>query len=169
MIDKHSIQKIINLGDGVFQDVSTPTCVVIFQLPGTNNKIVYNDLTAVDRKIINASLDSNRLFFDSESIKQNEGYSFIYKRFGSIIDKCYQNVSLKQIAEDVATGISPGLGEAFVIDINKSNKLNLEHELLKKLVIGGEINKFTLNPSSNKLIIYKRGCTKIWKTETVYL
>ncbi|EKD80963.1 MAG: hypothetical protein ACD_39C02073G0004 [uncultured bacterium] len=161
LIDKHSIQKIINLGDGVFQDVSTPTCVVIFQLPGTNNKIVYNDLTAVDRKIISASLDSNRLFFDSESIKQNEGYSFIYKRFGSIIDKCYQNVSLKQIAEDVATGISPGLGEAFVIDINKSNKLNLEHELLKKLVIGGEINKFTLNPSSNKLIIYCTSNTDI--------
>lgn len=161
LIDNHSIHKIINLGDGVFQDAATPTCILIFNLPKTNYKIVYNDLTSVDRKIISASLDSNILFFDSESIKQNDGYTFIYKRFSSIIKKCYQNISLKQVAEDVATGISPGLGEAFVVDADKANNLNLERVLLRKLVVGGEINNYVLRPTSNKYIIYCTSNTDI--------
>jgi len=54
----------------------------------------------------------------------------------------------------VATGISSGSDEAFVHDTQRIKSLHLEPDLLKKLVIGGEINRYSLRPISGKYILY---------------
>ncbi|AMS26713.1 hypothetical protein AEM51_06455 [Bacteroidetes bacterium UKL13-3] len=146
---------ILNLGDGVFEDVATPTCIIGFDLQNKYKVTKYEDLTAVSRAQLADEIQITSNSIEIEKLNTNQSYSFIYRPYTSILDKCYNDIpTLKDVAEDVATGISPGLGEAFVLKIAEANKNGMESEIIKKLVIGGEINRFELQPKSGKGIIY---------------
>lgn len=146
---------ILNLGDGVFEDVATPTCIIGFDLQNKYKVTKYEDLTGVSRAQLADEIQITSNSIEIEKLNTNQSYSFIYRPYTTILDKCYNDIStLKDVAEDVATGISPGLGEAFVLKIAEANKNGMESEIIKKLVIGGEINRFELQPKSGKGIIY---------------
>ena len=138
----------------MFDDVATPTCIVGYTKQKLNKQSIYSDLTSIERSSLASSLDSVNNFVDTSSFLRNDSFSFVYKNYKSILDKCYKHKTLKDIAEDVATGVSPGLGDAFVIDEQKVNDLGLEHELIKNLIVGGDINRFCLTPSQDKRLIY---------------
>ena len=104
--------------------------------------------------ILASSLDSVNNFVDTSSFLTNDSFSFVYKNYKSILDKCYKHRTLKNIAEDVATGVSSGLDKAYVYKHSEINELLLEKDLLKKLIIGGEINRFSLIPISGKSLVY---------------
>jgi type I restriction-modification system DNA methylase subunit len=154
ILESFELYIIINLGDEVFDDVATPTCIVGYTKQKSNKKSIYFDLTSIERSLLASSLDSVNNFVDTSSFSTNDSFSFVYKNYKTILDKCYKHRTLKDIAEDVATGVSPGLGDAFVIDEQKVNDLGLEHELIKNLIVGGDINRFCLTPSQNKRLIY---------------
>ncbi|KAF5049435.1 hypothetical protein DSECCO2_439860 [anaerobic digester metagenome] len=144
----------INLGDEVFDDVATPTCIVGYAKQKLNKQSMYFDLTSIERSLLASSLDSVNNFVDTSSFLTNDSFSFVYKNYKSILDKCYKHRTLKNIAEDVATGVSSGLDKAYVYKDSEINELLLEKDLLKKLIIGGEINRFSLNPISGKSLVY---------------
>jgi hypothetical protein len=155
ILSNYSPFLILNLGDAVFEDVATPTCIIGFDIQNTYKVIKYEDLTAVDRKILPDEIQEVNNTIEVDKLKNNQSHSFIYRPYTSILDKCYNGTpTLKDVAEDVATGISPGLGEAFVIKIEEANKISLENEIIKKLIIGGEINRYELQSKSGKGIIY---------------
>ena len=145
----------INLGDGVFEDVTAPTCIVGFSNNQSYNLMLYSDLSRTDRNHLRAKLEKiNNLIHQSE-ICSNQSYSFIYKPHHELIKKCYLgNPTLKDVAEDVATGISSGLDKAYVYTLKELQEKSLELTLARKLVLGGEINKYKINPVSKKQIIY---------------
>lgn len=151
---KHELYIILNLGDEVFDDVATPTCIVGYAKQKLNNKSIYSDLRSVDRSILSSSLSSVTNFVDTSSFLRNDAYTFVYKNYKTILDKCYKHKSLKDIAEDVATGVSSGLDKAYVYKESEIDELAIEKDLLKKLVIGGEINRYSLNAISEKFLIY---------------
>jgi hypothetical protein len=155
ILSNYSPFLILNLGDAVFEDVATPTCIIGFDIENKYKEIKYEDLTAIDRKTLPDEIQKVNNTIEIKKLKNNQSHSFIYRPYTSILDKCYNGTStLKDVAEDVATGISPGLGEAFVIKIEDANKNGLENEIIKKLIIGGEINRYELQPKSGKGIIY---------------
>jgi len=152
----------VNLGDNVFDDVAAPTCVIGYQNSLKSNPVVYGDLSKIERNMLAGAVNSTNQKIDKLSLMQNQAFSFIYNKYQSIINKCYENRPvLKDIAKDVATGISSGLANAFVIDNNYAVQNNLENEIIKKLIIGSEINKYCLKPVSNKVIIYVSSSLKI--------
>lgn len=154
ILESFEIYIIINLGDEVFDDVAAPTCIVGYTKQKLKKRSIYFDLTSTERSLLALSLDSVNNFVDTSSFLTNDSFSFVYKEYKSILDKCYKHRTLKDISEDVATGVSPGLGDAFVIDEQKVKDLSLEHELIKNLIVGGDINRFCLTPSQNKKLIY---------------
>ncbi len=155
ILEKFSLTNILDLGDSVFSNVATPTCIVGIYKDKSDNDIRYSNLTSIKRELLATEINNYFILVPNKSFIENQSYSFIFKPLKKIIDKCYDNsLTLKEITEDVATGISPGLGEAFVISKEEAEKLKLENEILKNLVIGGEINRYYLEPISNKVIIY---------------
>ena len=155
ILSSYSPFLILNIGDAVFEDVATPTCIIGFDVQNKYKEIKYDDLTSVDRKILPDEIQKVNSTIELDKLKYNQSHSFIYRPYMSILDKCYNRTpTLKDVVEDVATGISPGLGEAFVIKTEEANKNGLEHEIIKKLIIGGEINRFELQSKSGKGIIY---------------
>lgn len=146
---------ILNLGDAVFDDVATPTCIIGFDMKNGNKTAKFEDLSKLERKILPDVIKEVKGTIEVEELNKNQSFSFIYRPFTSILDKCYKGTpSLKDVAAEVATGISPGLGEAFVINMDDAEKKGLEIEIVKKLIIGGEINRYELCPKSRKGIIY---------------
>ena len=145
----------INLGDGVFDDVTAPTCIIGFQKGIVQNSIIYNDLSTIDRYLLSHSLYFTSQNIDKSTLINNPSYSFIFKLHNNLIKKCFNNKpTLRDVTEDVATGISPGLAKAFILNSQLAKEKELEEKIIKKLIIGGEINKYFLKPESQKSIIY---------------
>ena len=154
ILENFKLYLIVNLGDEVFDDVATPTCLVGYQKTINNNLSGYYDLSGIDRLALPTSLGVSVNVVDTSSFLTNDSFSFVYKPNKSILDRCYKYPKLEEVAEDVATGVSPGLGEAFVIDVNEVISKDLERNLIKNLIIGGEINRYILKPELQKRLIY---------------
>ena len=155
ILTNETLNGVLDLGDNIFSDVATPTCIISFFRGKHKKEISFSDFTSIDRKLLPLEMDKVYYKIKNEDLENNQSFSFNYKPNKKLVTKCYsQSMTLKDVTEDVATGISPGLGEAFVLESKKADNLNLENDIIKKLVIGGEINRYYLNPISDKRIIY---------------
>ena len=154
ILENNSLYLILNLGDEVFDDVAAPTCIIGFSKVKNNNLSIYNDLSGVSRNTLSSELDTSQVYIDTTSFLTNDSFSFIYKPYKSILEKCYKHPVLKNVTEEVATGVSSGLDKAYVYKEEEIIEYSLEQTLFKKLIIGGEINRYVLNPISNKKLLY---------------
>ena len=146
---------ILNLGDGVFEDVATPTCIIGFDIQNKYKATKYEDLSVVDRRLLPDKIKLLNNNIEIEKLLTNQSSSFIYRPYTSILIKCYNNIpTLKDVAEEVATGVSSGLDKSYVFLPNEVIKKKFENYLLKQLVVGGEIHRFYINPISGKKLIY---------------
>jgi len=150
-----NIYRICNLGDGVFEKVSAPSCIVIVSNKNLKNKAKYYDYRKDDRSRLAVLLKNEKDGVIASSIgRDSESYILQVSNNIEILKKCYLWPKLKEIAEDVATGVSSGLDKAYVYNQEEVHKLNLEIDLLKKIIIGGEICRYSLKPTSGKQLIY---------------
>ena len=146
---------ILNLGDSVFEDVVTPTCIIGFDIQNGYKTIKYEDLTAVARIFLPDEIQQVINLIEVDKLKNNQSFSFIHRPYTSILEKCYYGTpTLKDVAEEVATGVSSGLDKAYVFLSNEITEKELEIDLLKRLVVGGEIHRFYIKPISGKKLIY---------------
>jgi len=166
ILDNSTVNKVLNLGDDVFQDVATPTCIIVASKNGEKSE--YADLQNTPRNLLPTEIFEKNKLVDASNLIENESFSYIVKLNKDLIYKCFNNPKLKEIAEDVATGISPGLGKAFVKTKLEVEASKLEGELLKNLITGGEINRYFLNPVSTKKIIYATDDTQIENYPNIY-
>jgi len=162
IVQSGHVERICNLGDGVFTQVTSPCCLLFF---GASSKLIdpkYCDLKEVDRRSLPATLVSAVLLaLKHDDIIAQESYSFLLKSGTDIIRQCAKWPSLRIYAEDVATGISSGLDVAYVYTQEQINELHLERPLLRKLIVGGEIHRYYLSPASGKKILYVTATTEI--------
>lgn len=152
ILDNSTVNKVVNLGDDVFQDVATPTCIVIASKKGKKSE--YVDLQTISRNLLPIEIFEESKLVNATSLIENESFSYIVKINRELIKKCYNQPRLKEIAEEVATGISSGFDKAYVYTKEEYTVLNLERSILKKLIIGGEINRYRKAAFSTKKIIY---------------
>jgi len=154
ILDNFFLYNVINLGDDVFDDVATPTCIIGYRKSEFSDMLSYSDISGIDRSTLSATLGNAPKFIEETSFKSNDSYSFVFKPYKSILDKCYKFPTLKYAAEEVATGVSSGLDKAYVYSAEDVADNLLEFTLLKKLIIGGEINRYSLRPISKKMLVY---------------
>jgi type I restriction-modification system DNA methylase subunit len=154
LIENSILTKIISLGDAVFQDVATPTCIIVADKAKRCVNSLFSDLTKYDRNKLMDIVENPAIYQDAHSIATNQDCSFIVKKNQDLLKKCYQFPTLKTIAEEVATGVSSGFDKAYVFTKDEIKNKKLEIDLLKKMVIGGEINRYSLEHFSEKSLIY---------------
>ena len=155
LVKTSMFSRICNLGDNVFQGVTAPSCILVFGKKEIVQQGKYYDYREIDRTILakaifkeNNGLDTSKAGLLSESYLLNLGPGV------EIALKCQDWPKLRAVAEDVATGISSGLDSAYVYEADDIERSGLEEELLRKLVIGREINRYIITPTSGKQIIY---------------
>jgi hypothetical protein len=162
LVESASIYRVCNLGNGIFQKVTAPCCIIVFMAKTYTNHAIYLDLRKSDRADLFSDLLKERNGLDASQIGlDSDSYLFQIRNDATLIQKCYTWPTLKDIAEDVATGVSSGLDVAYVYKPDDIKRLHLECELLRKLIIGGEIDRYSLTPKSGKRLIYVTPETKI--------
>jgi type I restriction-modification system DNA methylase subunit/predicted type IV restriction endonuclease len=157
LVQNETVARVANLGDGVFTKVSAPSCILIFKRHRNDHDYAasYADLRKKSRDSLAEELFNIESFQEISRIGVDSTDFILKAQSGSgIISKCLSWPTLKDIAEDVATGVSSGLDAAFVYDSKSIATLKLEKTILKKLVIGGEIERFRIQPKSGKQILY---------------
>jgi len=153
--EKLNVDIVCNLGDNIFHRVCAPSCILILNNRKIDIKTKYIDLRKAERSKLSQLLFKVEIPAIQFLPKENtESYIFQPSTNLELMKKCYKFPKLKIIAEEVATGISTGFDRAYIYTQQEIEKFSLETALVKKLVIGKEINRYSLEPISGKKIIY---------------
>lgn len=157
LVEDNRVSYIVNLGDGVFNKVTAPCCILISSNIEPDNTIpqVYCDFRASNRATLPAELLSSEgcnVIYDLG--KNSEYFNLRYPRIPSINRRVEGLPRLSDVAEDVATGISSGLDSAYVYSKMESSLREFELDVVKKLAVGGEIDRYSLSPTSDTVVLY---------------
>lgn len=171
LINTNYLKRVINLGDNAFENADVPTCIFI----GLKNKkhdyfIDYSD----NRKELIENID----FFKSQKAILNTEINDVpdmvigvsssgVKLMKDIEAKSY---TINEIASEVASGIGTGGDKIFRISKEFAEINNFEKELLKPVLVGGEIDKYKINDTKHCIIYsYKKSNTDKYKNIFAYL
>ena len=151
---ENTLVRAINLGDNTFENADVPTCVFVAKAKKTKDyDIAYSDYRDYNVKRIEWDKDI-------DSIKVGKLQTVPAMVIGmsnediDILKSIRENgVTIDSIAEEMASGISTGNNKAFIINEIESQIKKLEKGLLKNILIGSDIDSYSI-VSSGDVIIY---------------
>ncbi len=159
IIDNYFLLKVINLGDNIFKDANVPTSIIEYQNRKieSNYDFKYKDIRDSKEKIKEFKSFDFKIH-NKNSLLKTTSYTFgIEPKIVNLIDKIKEKSYLiDDIALEVASGISTGGDKIFRISQDFIDKNNLENEILEKVLVGREINRYELNDNNHKLLYIAR-------------
>jgi len=167
LINTNHLLRVINLGDNTFENADVPTCIFIaLKEKKENYDIAYSD----ERKELLKTIDFNHIkkYLPKNDINKIPDLVIGISSVGVRILKDIEMVSWKidDVALEVASGISTGGDKIFRIPKQFAIENNFEQEILKPVLVGGEIDKYK-NINTEHLIIYTDRETKIEKISNI--
>lgn len=144
----------INLGDNTFENADVPTCIFVGKAKKSKDyNIAYSDYRDYNVKKINWDEKIDNIKVE----KLQSVPSLVIGLSNSDIDilSAIRNngITIDSIAEEMASGISTGNNEAFIINEIDAQRTSLERALLKNIIIGSDIDRFSIMYNGD-LIIY---------------
>jgi len=159
LINNYTLLEAINLGDNIFEDANVPTCIVEYQNSETkeNYDFKYSDIRDSEDK------QKEFEFLDFEQYNKNTLLKVPSFIFGvnpttvSLIEKVkVKSYLIDDIALEVASGISTGGDKIFRVSQDFINEHELEEDILHKVLVGREINKYEINYTNHKVLYTTR-------------
>lgn len=168
LLFSHQLIRAINLGDNTFENADVPTCIFIAK--SKRNEIydvVYSDYRKYNISDIKWNKDYESI--STELIKTIPAYVLGLSNVNiRIINEIKRHgVLIDSIAEEMASGISSGGDKIFRISTEESEKLHLEKGILRKVLVGAEIDNYLIN-DKNHIIIYTTKDVDIYKYDNIY-
>ena len=156
------LTRAINLGDNTFENADVPTCIFTTTTGKAkcDYEISYSDYRTYNvknidwwEKIENLNIELLRTVPSLVIGLSNKDID--------IMNTLRQNgVSIDSIAEEMASGISTGGDKIFKITPQQQIQYNIEDDILRRLLVGGDIDKYSIN-YNNDLLIYTTRATNI--------
>lgn len=168
LLFSHQLIRAINLGDNTFENADVPTCIFIAK--SKRNEIYdieYSDYRKYNISDIKWNKDYESI--STELIKTIPAYVLGLSNVNiRIINEIKRHgVLIDSIAEEMASGISSGGDKIFRISTEESEKLHLEKGILRKVLVGAEIDNYLIN-DKNHIIIYTTKDVDIYKYDNIY-
>lgn len=153
IFNKSQLEIALNLGDTVFEDVSTPSCIILLTSNISNISLIGEYFVGKSDKLSNILLtEINTSFFEdipNKAIptKNISGYQIINK---------YKHTRLIELVDhdEIQRGISPDFKDAFIVDDQIIQKCLLEKDFIFSTITGGRDLKKYLVQDVGKKIIY---------------
>lgn len=143
----------INLGDNTFENADVPTCIFVGKAKKTKDyNINYSDYR--DYNVKKIKWDESIDIIKVEKLQTVPAMVIGMSNADiDILNEIRNNgVTIDSIAEEMASGISTGNNEAFIINGTEAQRTNLERSLLKNILIGSDIDRFSIVPSGDVII-----------------
>jgi type I restriction-modification system DNA methylase subunit len=158
----YSISRIINLGNGIFDNVNRPCCILIFKNQENNSLTKVTDFPKFPSKYIEFDINDERRYeeYNQNLIERIPGNLFVtntiknYEILKRIQNHCNEFTLEEVMDEDkISRGASPDLKEAFIVNKDIISKFNLEDSKLKRVVFGGkQVNRYYIDYQGHYLI-----------------
>ncbi|MDR1484223.1 MAG: N-6 DNA methylase, partial [Planctomycetaceae bacterium] len=161
LINTNHLQRVINLGDNTFEKADVPTCIfVAIKEKKEDYEVAYTN----HRKGNIKTIDFNHVkdYLLKSDINKIPDLVIGVSCAGVKILKDIEAVSWKidDVALEVASGIGTGGDKIFRISKRFAEENNFEKEILKPVLIGGEIDKYKIANTDHLLIYsYKKSQT----------
>ncbi|CAN5649467.1 hypothetical protein BH20ACI3_BH20ACI3_27940 [soil metagenome] len=154
----YSIKSFVNLGDGVFENVTAPCGILILANQMASETYPAADLRDKPRDELPEQLTSIQkqedikvkdvlALQDAPFVCDNKGLAFA-------LTTQRNGVALKHLVEDVASGISTGGDDAFRVPREYARATFGNNDLLKPVIKGEDITEFFVPDDSGHVIIY---------------
>jgi len=152
ILKDYSLDSVINLGDGVFEDVARPSAIFSLSKKGNKKTLVANYSKIKEKNILQteflqvATSLFKKLPHNIFATNNFDGYKILSKIIGvklaSLIDE-----------DGIQRGVSPDLKEAFIVNKSIIEKFVLENEKLKPTITGGvDLLKYQILDVDKQLI-----------------
>ena len=168
LLFNHRLIRAINLGDNTFENADVPTCIFIASSKRQENyEVEYSDYRKYNIRDI--EWDKNYESIPIELIKTVPAYVLGLSSVNiRIINEIKQyGVLIDSIAEEMASGISTGGDKIFRVSTETAKELNLEKDILHRILVGAEIDSYQINDKNN-LIIYTTKDINIDNYDNIY-
>ena len=163
LTDAHHLMKVINIGDNIFEDADVPTCIIFVGInPLLDYTIKYADYKEIDN--IKIVWGEGLVDIPVSVLQDIPGHVIgISLGSGNLMNKIKSSsIKIDDIAYEMAAGISTGCNHAFCLDQIQIIENSIEQEILRPLIIGRDIDKYSIE-WKNKFIIYTTKQTNIRK------
>jgi type I restriction-modification system DNA methylase subunit len=161
LLTENRILKVVNIGDNVFEDVITPSCIIAVQKDGQDcldNRMLIKDMRRVERGKLRETFRSDKNFeqISQRSILEIKDHVFQSDvKTSELLKKLFEyKYTLGQLAHEVAAGIGTGGDKIFRIPVTQADNLKLEGEHLKPVLVGRDIFAYHTPDKSDHIIIY---------------
>ena len=168
LLFSHRLIRAINLGDNTFENADVPTCIFIASSKKQENyEVEYSDYRKYNIRDI--KWNKNYESIPIELIKTVPAYVLGLSSVNiRIINEIKQHgVLVDSIAEEMASGISTGGDKIFRVSTETVKELNLEKDILHRILVGAEIDSYQINDKNN-LIIYTTKDINIDNYDNIY-
>ena len=157
LIYKNRLLRAINLGDSTFENADVPTCIF---LTSTGKKDSYTISYSDYRLDKISSIDWNHgiELIENNVLKNIPAYSLgMNTKEVSLLNKVSTlGITINEIAEEMACGISTGGNKAFSISRTEAVEKELERDVIHKVLFGYEIDKYKIDSDDNIIIYMQR-------------
>ncbi len=154
---------VLNLGDEIFESSIVPSCVFLVQNHVRNNvNFYFADLRSYESNSKIPKINELLKPFKLEDILDTPGFVFGVNQLAVKLIKKIEASSWKvdDIASDVSYGISTGCDKGLRVHKNLIDEYRLEKELLHKVLIGRELDRYFCK-DTNHYIIYTSRQTEL--------
>lgn len=155
LIDSVGVRAILDFEDAnVFSGTTTYPLILLLssEMPEEFEYAHLEDVSSEDVEKFLRNPTTNRI--DTQKLTSNRPWIFPTKREAEVVDTLRNNhhPTLKDISEDISTGIKTNLKEAYVFEEDTDN-IPVEQDLLKPVLDGADIRRYS-GPLDDKYIIY---------------
>ena len=157
LLFSHQLIRAINLGDNTFENADVPTCIFIARSKGIENyEVEYSDYRKYN--ISDIEWDKDYESISTELIKTVPSYVLGLSNVNiRIINEIKRHgVLIDSIAEEMASGISTGGDKIFKIDKSVIIDFDIEENILRKVLVGSDIEKYSITYQNSYLIYTTR-------------
>jgi len=168
LIKQNQLISAINLGDGVFDSATVPSCIFFVQKNDSTN---YNQFYFADLR----HSENNKINFNNLQTQQLSQilatpaliFGISNAHFNLLKKIELQSITINDIALEMASGISTGADKVFRLPLAKANDLQLEKELIKPVLLGSEINTYQI-VYEDFVLIYSNKKTNTDKKNNIF-
>ncbi|WP_413078746.1 Eco57I restriction-modification methylase domain-containing protein [Solibacillus isronensis] len=163
LLENFNLKTVVSLGEKVFDDNSYPT--VIFHIDRTNEKKATKmiNVSNLDYNIKKEEALKNKnyihLNIKQENFKKIDGNKLLFLNndlIGLILHIKSNKKPLNDLVDYLSVGVASGNDKAFVVDDTTIQKKSLEKELLKPMIVGGNVHQYYYSYAGRYLIYINR-------------